>query len=157
MQLQAYSPPPRKGARRRQQGLSPACSLLQKPVFIDLWLDLLGEALHGGAEIGEKRGVGFVGACRIHLRLALRIDCRALEMEANVVEGGVGVGIGLGMVVAPQPAASVKDGLCGGGEFFDRIYRINRIQEVAHEMRGEAVFRVHLGFRKRDPVVHAIC
>ena len=63
-----------------------------------------------GAEVGEKLIVCFVRGRGVHLLFAGGGFLHALEVEADVVVGGVGIGVRLGVVVAPELAPGIEDG-----------------------------------------------
>ena len=85
----------------------------EEAVFADLGGDVRSEGLHGGAEVADQARVFGVGRVGVHV--AVRLE--ALEVRADVVEGGVGQGGRLGMVAAPEPSSRVKDAGCGNGKW----------------------------------------
>ena len=81
--------------------------LFQEAVGVDLRLDLTGQGGDTGAEVFDQRGVGVVGTDGFHLSLAALARLEALEVEADVVERGVGEGAGLAVIVLPEGTAGV--------------------------------------------------
>ena len=68
----------------RFEGPTKALSF-QKAVFVDLWLDSLGESTVRGTQGGEQFRIGCIGRGDVHLLLT---DCRllnSLEMKPDVV------------------------------------------------------------------------
>ncbi len=62
----------------------------------------------------DEAGIFLIRAVGVHVALSV---C-TLEMETDVVEGGVGLGEGLFVVVAPQFAPCVHHRSCLSGEYY---------------------------------------
>lgn len=152
-------------------------TLFQESVGIDLRLDLTGQSDDMGAEVFDQRSVGVVGADGVHLRLAALARLDALEVEADVVERGVGEGAGLAVIVLPEGTAGVhrRGGLGREGEglacAWAGLVDIEDLElalscrlclgqlaadKVVHEMAFERVLRADLLFGEGDPVVDAL-
>ena len=84
----------------------------QEAVRVHLGLYLLGQRLELFAQGADQLGVAGIVALGVHVAVGLR----ALEVEADVIEGGVGVGVRLGVVVPPEVAARVQHRLRLGRE-----------------------------------------
>ena len=85
---------------------------LQEPTLVHLRSNLRGKDLVRRTQGGEKLVVGFVGGGGVHLLLAGGGALHALEMQADVVVGGVRVRAWLRMIVPPESATGVKYGAC---------------------------------------------
>ena len=57
----------------------------QKAVFVDLWLDSLGESTVRGTQGGEQFRIGCIGRGDVHLLLAACRLLNSLEMKPDVV------------------------------------------------------------------------
>ena len=97
---------------------------LQEPILVHLRSDLCGKGLLRRAQGGEKSVVGFVGGGGVHLLLAGRRALHTLEMQADVVVGGVRVRALLRMVLPPQLPPGIKYGARG----FTGRTRVSRVR-----------------------------
>ena len=117
--------------RRATSLLTP--SPQQEAVRIHLRFYLLGQCFEPFAQGADQLGVAGVVALGVHVAVGLG----ALEVEADVIEGGVGVGVRLGVVVPPEVAARVQHRLRLGRE--DHGLFGNQIEALCEE-----VARFHL-------------
>ena len=68
------------------KGLVPTKALsFQKAVFVDLWLNSLGESTVRGTQGGEQLRIGCIGRGDVHLLLAACRLLNSLEMKPDVV------------------------------------------------------------------------
>ena len=138
-------------------------------MFVHLRFYLPSQRLEPFAQGADKLGVAGVIALGVHVAVGLA----ALEVQADVVEGGVGVGVGLGMVVPPEVAACVHHCLRLGREDYglsgnqvnaprEEVARFALLpaelsrEEVGHEMGLELLLGIHLVLGVGDPVVDAL-
>lgn len=82
----------------------------KEAVFVHFGFYFVRKLFEALAQCGYEGGVTLVVAVGVHL--AARV--RALEVQAYVVERGVGVGTWLRVVVTPQLTPRVHYGLCLG-------------------------------------------
>lgn len=140
----------------------------QEAVFVDFRLDFAGEQLQVLPQGCDEFRVAGIVAVGIHLSLGVR----ALEVETDVVEGGVGIGIGLRVVVTPQFAPGIHHGLGFRGElqgvrccvFFwlvEQIWSCLRHRAVlasdvvGHKMAFELFLGIDFLLGERNPMVCA--
>ncbi len=88
--------------RRATSLLTP--SPQQEAVRVHLRFYLLGQRLEPFAQGADQLGVAGVVALGVHVAVGLA----ALEVQADIVEGGVWVGVRLGVVVPPEGTASIQ-------------------------------------------------
>ena len=103
----------------------------------------------------------------------MAVGLAALEVQADVVEGGVGVGVGLGVVVPPEVAARIQHRLRLGREDYglsgnqvnaprEEVARFALLpaelsrEEVGHEVGRKLLLGIHLVLGVGDPVVDAL-
>ena len=141
----------------------------QEAVLIHLGLYPLGQHLEPFAQGGNQLHIARVIALGVHVAVGLA----ALEVQADIVEGGIRVSVGLGVVVPPEVAARIQHRLRLGREdhglfgyqtdaLREKVARFTFFpaeparEEVGHEMGLELLLGVHLVLGVGDPVVDAL-